>query len=473
MALIYPAVTALDPARFRNVLGPEFSEVERAIGRAPELFRGRVIWHVNSTEYGGGVAELLQSLLGYARGVGVDARRVVITGPPEFFETTKRIHNHLHGWTGDGGELGEAERELIESVAAQNSAELATEVRPGDIVFCHDPQTAAMVPHMLETGATVIWRCHVGIDHPNGYVQAVWDFLRPWVLAAHAHVFSRREFVWEGLDPDRVWIVPPSIDAFSPKNQELTPGATEAIVSQVGLAPPDGRDSLFVRVDGTPGRVDRHAEIDQDAPIPAGAPLVAQVSRWDRLKDPVGVLTGFAEHCHHPDAHLLLAGPAVAAVADDPEAAEVLAEMRALRMELPPERRAQVHLACLPMDDVEENAAIVNALQRRANVIVQKSLAEGFGLTVAEAMWKRRPVVASKRGGIQDQIAGADLGVLLDDPTDLEAYGRALDGLLADPARAERIGAAARAWVRDNFLGSSHLVRYMDLIDDLVGLSRA
>jgi trehalose synthase len=188
------------------------------------------------------------------------------------------------------------------------------------------------------------------------------------------------------------------------------------------------------------------------------------VSRWDRLKDPSGLLGCFAEHCSHPDAHLLLAGPSVAEVVDDPEGAEVLAQVREEREALPAAVRDRVHLACLPMDDVEENAVMVNAIQRRADVVVQKSLAEGFGLTVAEAMWKSRPVVASRIGGIQDQIVDGESGVLIDDPTDLAAVGGAIDSLLGDPVRAEAMGIAARERIRDSFLGTRHLMQYMELI---------
>ena len=146
----------------------------------------------------------------------------------------------------------------------------------------------------------------------------------------------------------------------------------------------------------------------------------------------------------------------------------MLAEVRELRAGCSPTPRARVHLACLPMDDVEENAAIVNAIQRRAQVVVQKSLAEGFGLTVAEAMWKARPVVATRAGGIQDQIVDGVTGVLLDDPRDLASFGRACDELLEDRERADRIGAAAREWVIERFLGSRHLVQYLRLLDDLL-----
>jgi trehalose synthase len=192
---------------------------------------------------------------------------------------------------------------------------------------------------------------------------------------------------------------------------------------------------------------------------------VVQVSRWDRLKDPLGVMQAFAEHVPTDSrAHLALAGPDVEAVADDPEGAEVLAEVTAAWQDLPTEVRRRVHLLGLPMDDADENAAIVNALQRRSDVVVQKSLAEGFGLTVSEAMWKGRPVVASAVGGIQDQIEDERTGYLVD-PRDLDAFGRRVAALLDDPPTAERIGGAAQARVRDHFLGPRHLEQWVDLLE--------
>jgi trehalose synthase len=169
-----------------------------------------------------------------------------------------------------------------------------------------------------------------------------------------------------------------------------------------------------------------------------------------------------------PHAHLMLAGPAVAAVVDDPEGALVLDQTRAALERLPDGVRERCHLATLPMIDAEENAAIVNALQRHAAVVVQKSLAEGFGLTVAEAMWKARPVVASRVGGIQDQIEDGRSGVLLDDPADLEAFGAALTGLLRDPAGADRMGAEARERVREHYLNARHLIQYQAVFAELV-----
>ncbi len=454
--------------RFRALLGDDYSEVEQAIGDAGRLLNSRVIWHVNSTARGGGVAEMLQSLLAYARGAGVDVRWLTIEGDPEFFTITKRIHNHLHGSPGDGGELGEAERIHYESTLARSADELGELVRPDDIVYLHDPQTAGLIGPMRSKGTRVIWRCHVGLDRPNELARSAWSFLEPYVRQADAYVFSRRAFAWEGLESEKQWLVAPSIDAFSPKNQEMEADAVNAILGRIGLAHDGYGPAVFLRQDGSRGRVDRAADLDQEGPIPDDAPLIVQVSRWDRLKDHEGVLRCFAEHCRHPGAHLLLAGPSVAEVADDPEGAEVLREIRAQRRELPAEVRSRVHLACLPMQDIDENAAMVNAIQRRADVIVQKSIAEGFGLTVAEAMWKAKPVVASRIGGIQDQIVDGESGLLINDPTDLVATAAAIDGLLADPLRAAAIGAAARERVRRSFLGTRHLVQYMSLIKALL-----
>jgi trehalose synthase len=255
-------------------------------------------------------------------------------------------------------------------------------------------------------------------------------------------------------------VIAPSIDAFSPKNHGMAFTSVTAVLRAAGLAADHHHRSraIFERLDGTTGRVTRTARVIEEHALRLDTPLVAQVSRWDRLKDPLGVLAGFAEHVHleEEDPHLVLAGPDVAAVADDPEGAEVLAEVDAVWHSLPRAVRRRVHLALLPMEDSDENAVIVNALQRRADVVVQKSLAEGFGLTVSEAMWKGRPVVASSVGGIQDQIEDGRTGWLVG-PTDLAAFGARVSAMLADPHAAERIGEAAQARVRDQFLGPRHL----------------
>jgi trehalose synthase len=197
-------------------------------------------------------------------------------------------------------------------------------------------------------------------------------------------------------------------------------------------------------------------------------PVVVQVSRWDRLKDPLGVIKGYAEHiAGSTEAHLVVAGPSVDAVADDPEGAAVLAECARAWADLPDGISSRIHLACLPMDDGEENAAIVNALQRRADVVVQKSLAEGFGLTVAEGMWKARPVVASRIGGIQDQVTDGETAILVE-PDDLGAYGAAVTRLLENPADAEAMGKEAQRRIRDLFLAPRHLMQYVEVIQPLL-----
>jgi trehalose synthase len=440
---------------------------ERGIEESRQLLDGRVVWNVNSTARGGGVAELLQSLVAYARGSGVDARWVVIDGTAEFFSVTKRIHNRLHGARGDGDPLDEDARGVYESVLAENASALAERVRPGDIVIVHDPQPAGIIAAVREAGASAIWRCHVGLDRPNELAREAWAFLHRYVEPADAYVFSREAFAWEVLDRSRIFVIAPTIDPFAPKNEDLDPHAVRTILGASGVLPGEGEAgaATFGRQDGAPGRVERKVTMLEDHPLGPDDRIVVQVSRWDALKDPVGVIQGFAAHVPAAtDAHLVYAGPAVEAVADDPEGERTLHDAIAARNGLPEQVRRRVHLATLPMDDPEENAIIVNALQRHARVIVQKSLAEGFGLTVAEAMWKGRPVVATRIGGIQEQIVDGDSGVLLEEPGDLRAYGAAVADLLADPPRAERIGRRARERVRDGFLSPRSLLDYLDVI---------
>jgi trehalose synthase len=453
--------------RLRDVLSDEqVAAFESGADEGRELLDGRTVWNVNSTAKGGGVVELLRPLVGYARGLGIDCRWEVIGGDPGFFDVTKRLHNRLHGAEGDGRPLDDAARAKYERTLRAEAEELAARIRRGDVVILHDPQTAGLVDPLRAAGARVIWRCHIGLDEPNATVRDAWAFLRPYVASADAYVFSRAAFVWEQLDSERIHLIAPSIDAFAPKNQDLDEATTAAVLNAARLVPVgDDEPAIYTRQDGTPGRVDRDATLFEDAPLRADDPVVLQVSRWDALKDPLGVIEGFAEHV--PGAHLLYAGPAVAAVSDDPEGERVLRDAIAARDRLPEEARRRVHLAALPMEDAEENAIIVNALQRHARIVVQKSLAEGFGLTVAEAMWKGRPVVASRIGGIQDQIVDGDSGVLLDDPHDLAAFGAALRSLLDDPEGAERMGERARERVREEFLSARSLLQYLDLLRKL------
>jgi trehalose synthase len=284
-------------------------------------------------------------------------------------------------------------------------------------------------------------------------------------------VFSRESFVWEGLDRDRIVVIPPTIDVFSPKNVDLDAAAVLAVLRATAIVADDAPagPATFVRQDGTPGRVDRRTDLLGTGNVGRETPVVLQVSRWDALKDPLGVIRGFAENVPaSTGAHLIYAGPAVSAVADDPEGLRVLHEAIGLWERLPAQSQRRIHLASLPMDDPAENACIVNALQRHATVIVQKSLAEGFGLTVSEAMWKGRPVVASRIGGIETQILHDETGLLLDDPRDLKAYGDAVTALLLDPARAARMGERARERVRDEFTSPRSLLDYLSILRRLL-----
>ena len=457
--------------RFVPVLGEDrVREAAQIAHSIRERMTGRVWWNVNSTARGGGVAEMLPPLLAYARGAGIDTRWLVISGTAEFFQITKRLHHALHGSPGDGSPLDAAARATYEETLHANAQELLALVRPDDVVLLHDPQTAGLAPTLARYGALVLWRCHVGADEPNAETEQGWAFLAPYLTEVAATVFSRADYVPEGVDFGRVEVIPPSIDPFSAKNQDLDEAVLRAILVRTGIVEGPAGDVApsFVREDGSPGRVDRQADVVRHGPAPGWrTPLIVQVSRWDPLKDPIGVLRGFAEFVDGEvpsRAQLVLAGPDVGAVSDDPEGAATFAEVVATWHALGEGARARIHLVSLPMVDVEENAVIVNALQRHAAVVVQKSLREGFGLTVTEAMWKGRPVVASQIGGIQDQIVDGEHGLLLPDPTDLEAFGALLRRLLTDPPFAERLGKNARERVREHYLGVRHLIQYAELL---------
>ena len=458
----YVDVTPIDPRRLEPIIGPErVTELLSGADALQQPLEGRRIVNVNSTASGGGVAEMLGTLLGYARGVGIDADWLVIGGDPEFFTITKRIHNGLYGSPGDGGPLGATEREHYERTNAENVSRVSAAVRSGDIVIVHDPQPAGLMASVRELGARVVWRCHVGHDGSNEWTKRAWEFVRPYVEVADAHVFSREAFAPSWIDRARLRVIPPSIDPFAPKNSDLAPYEVLAVLVGAGLVAADG-----VHPDE---RVRSPAHVVREGP-PADprAPLVVQVSRWDRIKDMGGVLEGFARHVTAPDARLALVGPAVSGVADDPEGEQLWEETVARWGALPRAVRARVDLATVPMDDPVENALVINALQRHATVVVQKSLAEGFGLTVAEAMWKSRPVVASAVGGIVDQIADGETGLLVQDPHDLESFGHAVERLLRDPIEADRLGRNARSHVERHFLGDRHLLEYAALITELV-----
>lgn len=338
-------------------------------------------------------------------------------------------------------------------------------MRPGDLVLLHDPQTAGLVEPLRRHGVRVVWRCHVGADTPNDIVFRAWSFLMPHVEDADRLVFSRAAFIWEGLDCSRVIVIPPSVDAFTPKNEPMPPAAVESILRAAGIhgERPNGAAS-FMRLDGSPGRVERRIERNGWPPLPGSAPAVVQVSRWDRLKDPAGVLQAFADGiAPSTDAHLVLAGPSTAAVADDPEGPEVLCPGE---HHAGPTTRADTSVLAADGRPAGERRD-----RQRASAACRRDRSEehrqGFGLTVAEAMWEARPVVASAVGGIQDQIVNGESGILVQ-ADDLDGFAGAVTGLLQDPARAEWMGHNAHERVRGAFLGARHLEQYVDLFEDVL-----
>ena len=326
----------------------------------------------------------------------------------------------------------------------ETSTNLLDVVRPDDIVVLHDPQPAGLAAAVQRTGARVVWRCHIGVDSPNEYSDAAGSSCGPYVDSVNGYVFSASNSRRPGCRANDLAVIAPSIDPFSAKNESIDSADAVRILQYVGLLAADGSEPIreFTRRDGSRGRVTGHVDLLGTGPAPPhDVPIVLQASRWDALKDMSGVMVGFAEHVvDRTDAHLILAGPQARGVADDPEANQVLDECLALWKGLPEQARRRAHLVCIPMDDPDEHAVIVNALQRHAAVVVQKSLAEGFGLTVAEAMWKSRPVVGAAVGGIVDQIVSGETGVLLDDPRDLETFGRTVAALLEDDRERERMG---------------------------------
>lgn len=465
--IIWPPFGSLDPVELTGTICDDrLIGLRRAADTARTILGGRAVVHVNATATGGGVAEMLPTLLGYARGFGIDTRWAVVGGEPEFFRVTKRLHNHLHGHPGDAGPLDRAARLIYERVLADAGDDLLPRLGSDDIVVLHDPQTLGLAPLLAGHGIRTVWRCHIGIDRGNGISRRAWRFLQPYLAEVDRFVFSRAAFRPTSIPVERTRIITPTLDPLSAKNRPLPMERARAMLAQAGLLQPgSGADAAYRRRDGSMGLVRRRAQVVQSGPPPGpDQPLVVQVSRWDRLKDMPGVMIGFAEHvAPHTPAHLVLAGPMVSGVSDDPEGAAELQRCVDIWHHLPPDHRERIHLACLPVTDVEENAALVNALQRQATVVAQKSLAEGFGLTVLEAMWKGRPVVASAIGGIRDQIRDGESGLLLPDPHDLAGFGQLLRRLVQDPRLADSIGRGAADRAAE-FLPDRSLMAWAELI---------
>ena len=427
-------------------LAPAVRRLRESAPPAVERMAGRTLWMVNSTAKGGGVAEMLPAKIRLLRDLGIRAEWAVIeTDRPQFFHLTKRIHNLVHG-TGRPG-LGPADREIYEAVNRTNANALARHLAPRDVVVIHDPQPMPLASMLRErVDVSAVWRCHIGLDTSNDATREAWEFLAPYAAAYERGVFSAPEYVVPYL-ADRAAVIPPGIDPLASKNRDMHAHelvrvlANSALTTTIGptLRPPFQQLANRLQPDGT----FRPAIWPEEIGL-LTRPIVTQVSRWDRLKGFVPLLRGFARlkrrardggggldplNARRLDvARLVLAGPEPEGVADDPEAAEVLEELKREYAGLGPTLQADVALVTLPMRAPRENALMVNALQRASSIVVQNSLREGFGLTVAEAMWKRIPVLTNERAcGPRHQVRHLVDGFLVF--SQLEAWLRLLAGL--------------------------------------------
>lgn len=385
---------------YELVLGRSYIEELRMLG---DRLSGKIIQTVNSTYVGGGVAEILSHMVPLFNQLGVDVRWNIIQGSPEFFDVTKKFHNAIHG---KDEKVSPEELSLFLEVSQRNMNEMDFF---GDILFIHDPQPAALIAKKKEIGRKWVWRCHIDMSNPN---RKVWNFLRKFVLQYDATIFSSPNFAQQLSVPQ--FLVPPAIDPLSDKNKELSSTTVESILNKYGLV--------------------------------GDKPMIIQISRFDYLKDPIGVIAAFGRVKKNIDCQLVLAG---GTATDDPESEKVLNEVR--------ERAAgnrDIHILLLPPgSDIE-----INALQRAATVIMQKSLKEGFALTVSEALWKRKPVVASAVGGIPLQIRHRFTGLLCHS-VDGAVY--ALRQLLTNPEYANWLGQNGREHVKHNFLITRELRDYL------------
>jgi len=385
---------------YEPIVGKSYIEELRMLA---SRLSGKTILNINSTFIGGGVAEILSRAVPLLNQLGVDVRWQTISGEAQFFKVTKKLHNALHGKVEP---ISDNEFSLFRETTKNNLNQIDFS---GDILFIHDPQPVALIADKRDIGRKWIWRCHIDISHPD---SQVWKFLRQFVINYDAAVFSSPNFAQQL--PIRQFFAPPSIDPLSDKNKELPPEAVDAVLAKYGLS----RDK----------------------------PLILQVSRFDRLKDPLGVIKAFELVRKNFTCQLVLAG---GTASDDPESGEVLEEIKERAGGNP-----DIHILDIPPgSDID-----INALQRAATIIMQKSLREGFALTISEALWKAKPVVASAVGGIPLQVKNRLTGLLCHS---VEGAAYALRQILANPDYGRWLGHNGREHVRQHFLIVREIRDYM------------
>lgn len=394
----------MDNTRIENYIPIVGRDKIEELKLVADKLKGKTIQNINSTAVGGGVAEILSRIVPLLNNLGVDAKWDVIKGDNEFFHVTKKIHNSLHGTK------MKITRKNINKFLEMSDYNIKNMDLYGDIVFVHDPQPIALIDKKKGKQKKWIWRCHVDVSHP---IEKVWRFLKRYIERYDSSVFSAPSFARDLKV--KQFMICPSIDPISEKNRELTRVEVLSVLKKYGL--------------------------------PTDKPLVTQVSRYDRLKDPAGVIDAYKLVRKYIDCHLVLAG---SHAADDPEAGEVLAEVKEKAG-----KDKKIHLLVV---DPDTNDFDVNALQRGSAVVVQKSLREGFALTVTEALWKARPVVASAVGGIPLQIAHKYSGLLCHS---IEGAALHIKQLLNSPDYAAKLGINGKEHIRQNFLLTRHLKDYM------------
>lgn len=457
-----------DYSALSHLTGTVHNLLTEAKHLVPNL-KGRTVWMVNSTAKGGGVAEMLPMVVTLLRDLGVQTEWLVMnTDRQDFFPLTKHIHNMIHGQ--GNPELNRQDRELYDTVSRENADIIKKFLKPNDILVVHDPQPLGMGAIIAqETGIRCIWRCHIGLDRNTPQTKSAWGFLRDYALNYSHAVFTTPEYI-PGYLAGCASIIHPGIDPLGHKNRDLSIhkvvgilcNARLAVDHQPVTAPFFERPAMRLQADGSWKPAIFPEEIGM-----MYRPIVTQISRWDRLKgfrfllDAFVLLKKNARLAHGLSerdrrrldiVRLVLAGPDPASIQDDPEGKEVLDDLVSAFRSLEPEFQKDIVLLTLPMDSRKENALMVNVLQRCSSVVVQNSVQEGFGLTVAEAMWKRAPVLGSHACGIRIQIRDGIDGRLVHDPHSPEEIAETLREMLADPKRREDWARNAQRRVHDEFL---------------------
>jgi len=375
--------------------------------------RGMKVVHVNSTREGGGVAEILSWLVPLKNELGLNVEWDVITGGKEFYQCTKSFHNGLQG---NRVVISQPLLSAYEQANVENAERMRHVLEEADFVFIHDPQPAPLLQHCPNRKGKWVWRCHIDLSHPY---RSVWKYLREFVVGYDASIWSLADFAQPMPHP--LYLIAPSIDPLSLKNMELHPDEVNGVFDRYGLNP--------------------------------DLPLITQVSRFDHFKDPLGVIEAYRLIKEFTPVQLVLAG---GGATDDPEGEQVLQEVRAAAGDDP-----DIHILLLPSDAHRE----INGLQRAATICLQKSIKEGFGLTVTEAMWKGKPVIGGDTGGIRLQVINHHTGFLVNTP---EGAALRIRYLLKNRNKLEDMGSKAREFVLGNFLVTRHLREYLTLMSAMV-----